>query len=258
MPRFAANLSLLFTEVPFLDRFAAAAQAGFSAVEFQFPYSFALDDVVRAQQTAGVQVVLFNLYAGDWAQGDRGIACHPERVAEFRAAIPRAIEYAQRLGCPRLNCLAGIRPAHVSPELARATLLDNIRYAAQALVEHGLQLLLEPINSRDVPGFFVDRPRLGFELLAEAGCANVQVQYDIYHAQVMEGDLARTLSEHLPSIGHIQIADNPGRHEPGTGEIAYPFLFKHLDAIAYQGWIGCEYNPASGTVPGLTWLESLR
>ncbi len=258
MPRFSANLTLLFTERPFLERFAAAAAAGFRAVEFQFPYAFSARDIARAAEEAGVEVVLFNLHAGHWEAGERGIACHPGREAEFRLALQRAIGYALELDCPRLNCLAGSVPAGVSREAARHTLVANLRHAGAELAAAGLTLLLEPINSRDIPGFLVDRPSLALDIMAEADVPNLQLQYDIYHAQVMEGDLARSLETNLARIGHIQIADNPGRHEPGTGEINYPFLLRHLDAIGYSGWVGCEYFPADNTERGLVWLKAVR
>jgi hydroxypyruvate isomerase len=257
MPRFSANLTLLFTERPFLERFAAAAAAGFRAVEFQFPYTFPAGEIAQAARRAGVEVALFNLHAGNWEGGERGIACHPARVAEFRAAIPQAIAYARELACPRLNCLAGILPAGVSGQEAHATLVGNLRHAAAELAGAGLSLTLEPINSRDIPGFLVDRPSLGLRIMAEADCPNLQLQYDVYHAQVMEGNLAYTLEENLARIGHIQIADNPGRHEPGTGEINYPFLFRRLDTLGYGGWVGCEYFPATTTEAGLGWLKAM-
>ena len=256
MPRFSANLSLLFTERPFLERFAAAAAAGFRAVEFQFPYAFPKEEVAAAARTAGVEVVLFNLHGGDWGGGERGIACHPERVAEFRASLARSLDYARELACPRLNCIAGVVPAGVSREAAMDTLLGNLRFASAQLAAHELDLMLEPINSRDIPGFLVDRPRLGLSIIETVGADNLYLQYDVYHAQVMEGDLARSLQEHLCRIGHIQIADNPGRHEPGTGEINYGFLFEHLDAIGYEGWVGAEYFPAGVTEAGLGWMKS--
>lgn len=258
MPRFAANLTMLFTEHPFPERFAAAAAAGFRAVECQFPYAWSAGELAERAAQAGVQVVLFNLHAGDWAAGERGIACHPDRVGEFRDSLARSLEYAHALACPRLNCLSGIRPDGVSPDVARATLIGNLRYAAPLLAEAGITLLLEPINNRDIPGFFVNKPAMGFDIVAEAACPNLLVQYDIYHAQRSEGELAGSLERRLAEIGHIQIADTPGRHEPGTGEIAYPFLFRHLDAIGYQGWIGCEYLPAAGTVEGLGWLKEIQ
>jgi len=258
MPRFAANLSYLFTEVPFERRFVAAAEAGFTAVEFHFPYAFEPARLADAAHAAGVEVVLFNLPPGDWAAGERGIACHPDRVDEFRRGVGLAVEYARTLRCPRLNCLAGIVPAGADAATARATLVANLRFAADALAAAGLTLLLEPINTRDMPGFFVATSRQAIDIIAEAGAPNLRLQYDVYHAQVMEGDLARTLEALLPGIGHIQVADCPGRHEPGSGEINFPFLFGHLDRIGYAGWVGCEYAPATDTAASLRWLHPLQ
>ena len=215
MPQFSANLSMLFPERPFLQRFAAAAQAGFSAVEFMFPYAFTIADLRDAIAHSKVRVVLHNLPPGDWDAGDRGIACHPNRTEEFRDSVAQAIAYASALQVPRLNCLAGCTPADTDPVLVRHTLVANLRFAAEALL-----------------------------------------QYDIYHMQRMEGELATTLQRLLPHIGHIQIADTPGRHEPGTGEINYPFVLRHLDAIGYQGWVGCEYLPLGDTQAGLVWLKN--
>ena len=258
MPRFAANLSMLFTEVPFLDRFERAARAGFSTVEVQFPYE-APADVVRDRLLANrLTMVLHNLPAGHWAQGDRGIACQPARVEEFRAGVARAIDYATTLKVPTLNCLAGIAPPNISDSDLRRTFVDNVRYAARALQGHGLQLVIEPVNNRDVPGFWLNRPSLALSVLDEVAEPNALMQFDIYHAQRSEGELAATLSQHLARIGHIQVADNPGRHEPGSGEINYTFLFAHLDHIGYGGHIGCEYLPANGTEAGLGWLEAAR
>jgi hydroxypyruvate isomerase len=254
MPRFAANLSFLFLESDFLRRFAAARAAGFAAVEFHFPYAVDMALLAATARDAGVEVVLFNLPAGDWEAGERGIACHPDRIAEFQDGVGRAVDYAQALGCPRLNCLAGLKPPHVTEQVARTTLLENLRFAAATLARAGLQLLVEPINTRDMPGFFVSRAAQALALFDEVGAANLRLQYDIYHAQVMEGDLANTLSAHLGRIGHIQVADNPGRHEPGSGEINFPFLFRHLDRLGYDGWIGCEYQPATTAAAGLGWL----
>lgn len=258
MPRFAANLSMLFTEQPFLDRFKAAAEAGFTAVEFMFPYEFAARDIAAALKDNGLELVLHNLPAGDWAGGDRGIACQPNRVAEFREGVKKAIDYAQALGAPQLNCLAGIAPSGVTAEKARGVLVENLQYAADKLAGAKIGLLLEPVSSRDVPGFFVDRPSLGFSLLAATGAKNLKLQYDIYHAQVMEGDLVNTIEREFDRIGHIQVADNPGRHEPGTGEIAYPFVFRRIDELGYKGWIGCEYKPLAATTAGLSWLRPYR
>jgi hydroxypyruvate isomerase len=255
MPRFAANLTMLFTEVPFMDRFAAARGAGFTAVEYLFPYAYAKDELTAALKSNGLQQVLHNLPAGDWEAGDRGIACDPARVAEFRAGVEKAIEYATALGCPRVNCLAGKRPSAVSPEQAQKAFIDNLKFAAPALKSAGIELLIEPINPFDIPGFFLNRTDQALAIIDAVGSDNLRVQYDIYHAQRTEGELGNTLKTHLGKIGHIQLADNPGRHEPGTGEINYPWLFEHLDAIGYTGWIGCEYKPKTTTVQGLDWLK---
>lgn len=257
MPRFAANLTMLFTEVPFLDRFARAREAGFDAVEFLFPYAFEVAEIRRRLDDHGLRLVLHNLPAGDWDAGERGIACHPDRVDEFRAGVARAISYAQALGVGQLNCLAGKLPAGVSEADARRTLVENLRFAAAALKAAGLRLLIEPINSFDIPGFYLTRTAQALAILDEVGADNALVQYDLYHAQRMEGELAATLQQHLARIGHVQLADNPGRHEPGTGEINYAFLFAHLDRIGYAGWVGCEYKPATSTEAGLGWRSAL-
>ena len=250
MPKFAANLTMLFTELPFLDRFAAAAGAGFKAVEFLFPYDHPASEVAAAARGAGVQVVLHNLPCGNWAGGERGIACLPDRVAEFRAGVARAIEYATALGAPQLNCLAGL--AAPDDAAAHRTLVDNLRFAAPELERAGIGLLLEPVNTRDVPGFFVSRTAQGLAILDEVGHPNARLQYDIYHAQVMEGDLLPTIERNFARIGHLQLADNPGRHEPGTGEINFPNVFRRIDELGYAGWIGCEYKPSAA---GLGWLQ---
>ncbi len=257
MPRFAANLTMMFTEVPFLDRFERAAKAGFKAVEFLFPYAFEADDIKRRLDDNGLTLILHNLPAGNWDAGERGIACHPDRVNEFRAGVGRAIAYAQVLGVKQLNCLAGKAPAGISEEALRSTLVDNLRYAANALKAAGMRLLIEPINTLDIPGFYLNRTMQAASILVEVGAENAFIQYDIYHAQRMEGELAATVQKYLPRIGHIQLADNPGRNEPGSGEINYPFLFAHLDRIGYDGWIGCEYKPATSTEAGLGWRQSL-
>ena len=257
MPRFAANLTMMFTEVPFLDRFERAAKAGFKAVEFLFPYAFEADDIKRRLDDNGLTLILHNLPAGNWDAGERGIACHPDRVNEFRAGVGRAIAYAQVLGVKQLNCLAGKAPAGISEEALRSTLVDNLRYAANALKAAGMRLLIEPINTLDIPGFYLNRTMQAASILVEVGAENAFIQYDIYHAQRMEGELANTVQTFLPRIGHIQLADNPGRNEPGSGEINYPFLFAHLDRIGYDGWIGCEYKPATSTEAGLGWRQSL-
>ena len=257
MPKFAANLTMLFTELPFLDRFEAAARAGFKAVEFLFPYAYDPHELRRRLDANGLQLVLHNLPSGDWDAGERGIACHPDRTEEFRAGVARGIEYARVLGVKQLNCLAGKAPAGVSEALLRQTLVDNLRHASAQLRPAGLQLLVEPINTFDIPGFYVNRTQQLIEILDEVGADNAFVQYDIYHAQRMEGELAATMQQHLGRIGHMQLADNPGRHEPGTGEINYAFLFAHLDRIGYDGWIGCEYKPATTTEAGLGWIRPL-
>lgn len=257
MPKFAANLTMLFTELPFLDRFEAAAQADFKAVEFLFPYGFAIDDIKQRLDANQVQLVLHNLPAGDWDAGERGVACLPDRVQEFRAGVAEAIRYAKSLGVGQLNCLAGKAPAGVADEVLHQTFVSNLRYAAAELAAVGLNLLIEPINTYDIAGFYLNRTQQALAILDEVGADNAFVQYDIYHAQRMEGELGANLQQHLARIGHIQLADNPGRHEPGTGEINYAWLFKHLDAIGYQGWVGCEYKPARSTTAGLGWRQQL-
>ena len=255
MPRFAANLTMLFNEVPFLDRFERAAKAGFDAVEFLFPYAYKVEEIKQRLNDNGLTLILHNLPAGDWDAGERGIACHPDRVEEFKAGVAGAIEYALALGVKQLNCLAGKVPAGVSEAQARETFVSNLTFAAAALKAAGLKLLIEPINTFDIPGFFLNRTAQAAGILAEVGADNLFIQYDIYHAQRMEGELAATVQRYLPLIGHIQLADNPGRNEPGTGEINYPFLFEYLDRIQYSGWIGCEYKPATTTEAGLAWLQ---
>ncbi|WP_395703072.1 hydroxypyruvate isomerase [Aquabacterium sp.] len=257
MPQFAANLTMLFNEVPFLDRFERAAKAGFKAVEFLFPYAYAPAEIKARLDAHSLQLVLHNLPAGDWDAGERGIACLPDRVEEFRAGVARAIDYAQALGVPQLNCLAGKAPAGIDDAVLRRTLVANLRHAAAELQRVGLKLLVEPINTFDIPGFYVNRTAQALSILDEVGAANAFVQYDIYHAQRMEGELAATLQQQLARIGHVQLADNPGRHEPGSGEINYEFLFAHLDRIGYRGWVGCEYKPAGTTEAGLGWRQRL-
>ncbi len=257
MPKFSANLSMLFTELPFLERFAAAANAGFDAVEFLFPYAWSAQEIKQRLDMHGLQLVLHNLPAGDWDAGERGIACHPDRIKEFRDGVGRAIDYAKALGVGQVNCLAGKAPVGVSADQLRQTLVDNLIYAAAKLKQAGLKLLIEPINSFDIPGFYLTRTAQAAALLDQVGADNAFIQYDIYHAQRMEGELAETMRKYLLRIGHIQLADNPGRNEPGTGEINYPFLLAHLDQIGYQGWIGCEYKPATTTAAGLQWRQRL-
>ncbi len=255
MPKLAANLSLLFREWPFPDRFAAAARAGFRHVECQFPYEWPAADLAQAARDAGVNVVLHNLPAGDLAAGEIGIACHPGREAEFRAGIEKAIDYARQLCCPRLNCLAGIAPRGANRDALLATLVRNLRYASARLAEEGIELLLEPLNTRSVPDFFLSRSDAAIELFDRVDTPNLRLQYDVFHMQIMEGDLANRIERLLPRIGHIQIADVPRRNEPGTGEINFPFLLRHIDSLGYSGWIGCEYNPSGDTVSGLGWAK---
>lgn len=256
MPRFAANLSMLFTELPFMERFAAARAAGFDAVEYLFPYAYPKEQLAAALQAHQLEQVLHNLPAGDWDAGERGIACHPDRVSEFREGVVQAIAYATALGCPQLNCLAGKLPADVTRVHAHATLVGNLAFAAAALKLANIRLLIEPINSFDIPGFFLTRTDQALALMDEVGSDNLFLQYDIYHAQRMEGELAATLQRHMARIGHIQLADNPGRHEPGTGEINYPWLLRHIDALGYSGAIGCEYKPLTTTAQGLGWRDA--
>jgi len=254
MPKFAANLTMLFTEVPFVDRFAAAAHAGFTAVEYLFPYDFPAPDLAERLRTHGLTQVLHNLPAGNWSAGERGIACHPDRTAEFADGVSRAIDYARALGCRQVNCLAGIVPGGVTPADAHATFVSNVKLAAARLGEAGIRLVIEPINTRDIPGFFLTHTRQALAIMDEVG-TNVALQYDVYHMQIMEGDLAKTIERHLPKIGHMQIADPPSRHEPGTGEINYGFLLNWIDRLGYDGWIGLEYKPAGRTEDGLRWIE---
>jgi hydroxypyruvate isomerase len=255
MPKFCANLTLLYNEHPFMDRFAAAAKSGFKGVEYLFPYEHDKDRLVEALQKNDLVQVLHNLPAGDWAKGERGIACHPSRVGEFQDSVGLAIEYAKALGCPQVNCLAGLSPDGVTEERQRTTLVANLKFAALKLKEAGIRLLIEPINTRDIPGFYLTRSGQALGIIEEVGSDNLFLQYDIYHMQIMEGDLARTIEANLARIPHMQLADNPGRFEPGTGEINYPFLFAHIDRIGYGGWIGCEYKPKTTTEAGLGWLR---
>ena len=257
MPRLAANLTMLFTEFPFLDRFERAARAGFKGVEFLFPYAYQPRDIRARLEQFDLQPVLHNLPAGNWDAGERGIACHPDRTAEFREGVERAIDYASALGVKQLNCLVGKTPADVPAAQVHDTLVDNLYRASQRLKDAGIRLLVEPINRHDIPGFHLHRTDQALALIAEVGGGNLFLQYDVYHAQRTEGELAETLRRHLSRIAHVQVADNPGRNEPGTGEINFPFLFGHLDRIGYQGWIGCEYKPAASTETGLDWIQRI-
>jgi hydroxypyruvate isomerase len=244
---------MLFGEMDFLDRFEAAARARFRGVEFLFPYPFPAEELKRRLHDHQLELVLHNLPAGNWAAGERGIACLPDRVDEFKAGVDQAIEYAQALGCPQVNCLAGIPPSSVDPTAMQRTFVENLRYAAPRLKAAGIALLIEPINTRDVPGFFLSGTRQAIEIIDAVGSDNLWLQYDIYHMQIMEGDAAAAIERLLPRIRHMQLADVPGRHEPGTGAIDYPSLLGRIDAIGYAGSIGCEYVPSAGTVAGLGW-----
>ena len=255
MPKFAANLTLMFTEAPFMERFALARRHGFEAVEFLFPYAFAAADIAQQLARHRLQLVLHNLPAGDWAAGERGIACDPQRVDEFRAGVALALEYARALGAPQLHCLAGIVPPGADRAAIGALYLDNLRYAAAQLAPHGLRLLIEPINTFDMPGYFLTGTAQAAAVIAEAGAPNLFLQYDIYHMQRMEGELAATIAARLPLIAHMQLADAPGRHEPGSGAIDFRTLFAQIDALGYEGWIGCEYIPLGDTAAGLGWRE---
>ena len=256
MPRFAANLSMLFTEVEFMERFARAREAGFEGVEYLFPYAFSPADMARELEVNNLAQVLFNLPPGDWDAGERGIACLPDRVDEFREGVDRAIEYARALGCQRVNCLAGLKPADLDEETAWQTLVANVRYAAERLDSEGITLCLEAINSRvDMPGFFLDTSGKVLALIEEVEMDNVRLQYDLYHMQIMEGDLIRTMECLLPWIGHIQFADNPGRNEPGTGEINFSNVFAAIDRLDYDGWVSAEYRPSGNTEASLAWFS---
>ncbi|CAN7556709.1 hydroxypyruvate isomerase [Duganella sp. LjRoot269] len=253
MTKLAANLTMLFTEVPFLERFEAAARAGFKAVEFLFPYPYSAGELAGLLKANKLELVLHNLPAGNWEAGERGIACHPDRVQEFRDGVWTAIAYAKELGVKQLNCLVGIVPAGVTRQDAQSVLVENLKFAADALKDEGIRLLVEPINTFDIPGFFLTNTAQAAALIEATGSHNLFIQYDIYHMQRMEGELTNTIKKHLPLIRHVQLADNPGRNEPGTGEIGYRYLFDQLSVAGYDGWIGCEYKPRTTTEAGLGW-----
>ena len=258
MPQFAANLTMLFNEVPFMERFEKAAKSGFQAVEFLFPYAFSAEDIKQKLEQNKLKLVLHNLPAGDWDAGERGIACLPDRVAEFQEGVAKAVKYAKALDVKQLNCLAGKIPDGADKALLHKTFISNLHYAADALKEVNIKLLIEPINTFDIPGFYLSKTQQALDTLNEVGSDNLFIQYDIYHAQRMEGELCKTIETNLSKIAHIQLADNPGRNEPGTGEINYPHLFQFIDSIGYRGWIGCEYKPISNTEAGLGWIKNLN
>ena len=255
MPKFAANLTMMYNEVDFLDRFAAASASGFKGVEYLFPYAFEADELAARLTDNGLVQVLHNLPPGDWDAGERGNAIFADRKDEFRAGVDKAIAYATKLGAPQLNCLAGIAPAGADAGQLKDTFVENLAWAAEKLKAEGIKLLIEPINTRDIPGFYLHNTKQAADIIAETGSDNLFIQYDIYHMQIMEGDLAPTIDAYLGQIPHMQLADTPGRHEPGTGEINYSFLFDHIDGTGYDGWIGCEYKPAGKTEDGLGWLK---
>ena len=257
MPKFAANLTMMFNEVPFPQRFAAAAAAGFTAVEFLFPYDYAPQEVAQWLNENGLKNVLFNMPPGDWAAGERGLASLPGREEAFRAGVARAIEYARALGAPRLHAMAGLLPAEADHSRHRAVYVDNLRYAAEALAQHGLDLLIEPINTRDIPGYFLNTQAEAHAVREEAGAANLKVQMDFYHVQIVEGDIAMKFRKYFEHVGHIQVAGVPERNEPDDGEVNYRYLFQLVDELGYGGWIGCEYRPRAGTTQGLGWLKTL-
>lgn len=256
MPKFAANLTLMFNEVPFPQRFGAAAAAGFNAVEFLFPYEYTAQEVASWLQENNLENVLFNLPPGNWAAGERGVAALPGRESEFRAGVARGIEYALACGTRRLHMMAGLIPAGADMGIHREVYLSNLRHAAREVGKHGLILLIEPINRRDMPGYFLNSQAQAHALRQASGESNVKVQMDFYHAQIVEGDLATTFKQYFDGIGHVQIASVPSRNEPDDGEVNYPYLFRLLDKLGYQGWIGCEYRPRGRTEDGLGWLAA--
>ena len=256
MVQFAANLSMMFNEVDFLDRFEAAAGAGFKGIEYLFPYDFEAKEIAGKLNSSGLKQVLFNTPAGDWDAGERGLACIPSRIEEFRDGVARAIDYAKVLECDQLHCMAGLTPEGVEAAELRSTYVENLRFASAEMERAGIRCLMEMINTRDIPGFYLNMSAQAEQIMEEVGSSNLFIQYDIYHMQIMEGDLAPTMERLLPKIAHMQLADTPGRNEPGTGEINYPFIFAHLDAIGYKGWIGCEYKPTTTTGAGLGWMKA--
>jgi hydroxypyruvate isomerase len=258
MPKFSANLTFLYPELPFLERFAAAARDGFPAVEYLGPYDHAPEEVAEALAKSGLEQALFNVPSGNWAGGERGLGCLPDRVEEFREGVSTAIRYARALDCPKVNVLSGIAPAGADPQTLESTLVANLQYAAPRFADAGIKLLLEPINLRDIPGFFVSTTAHAERVLEAVGSDNLYIQYDVYHMQIMQGDLVPTFERLRARIGHVQIADNPGRHEPGTGEINYGFVLSELDRLGYDGYVGCEYKPLNGTSEGLGWMAPYR
>lgn len=255
MPKFSANLSMLFTEVDFMERFERAARAGFKAVEYMFPYSYDVNRIAERLSECHLKQVLFNLPAGKWDQGERGIALREERKSEFEDGVQSAIHYAKTLDCSLVNCLVGLIPPDVPKEKTREILVTNLRFAGAALAREGIRLVIESVNTRDIPGFYLSRTADALALIREVNHPNLYYQYDIYHMQVMEGDITTTIRNNINRIAHMQLADNPGRHEPGTGEINYTNLFRFIDEAGYTGFIGCEYKPLTTTEEGLGWIK---
>ena len=258
MPRFAANLSMMFGEIPFLDRFAAARQAGFEAVEFLFPYEHPAAEIVTRLKDNGLAQVLFNAPPGDWAQGERGMAALPGRQGEFRDAIRIALDYAAALECPRLHVMAGLAPVGVAHDTLTAIYGANLAWAAEECAKIGVKPVIEPINHRDIPGFFLNTTDQAAAIIAAVGPERLGMQFDLYHCQITEGDIVKRVEKHLPLISHMQVADNPGRNEPGTGEVNWPFVFDAIDGLGFRGWIGCEYRPRGETLAGLGWFAPYR
>jgi len=256
VPKLNANLSMMFNEVDFPERFDAAAKAGFKGVEFLFPYAYEKNLLAESLERNRLEMVLFNMPPGDWEAGDRGLACDPARTTEFQDNVGVALDYALALKCKQVHCMAGLKPRGVGDAQMRHTYISNLQFAGKAFAKHGISVLIEAINTRDIPGFYLNYSAQAFDIMHYANVPNLAFQYDIYHMQIMEGDLAPTIEKHLSNIGHMQLADTPGRHEPGTGEINYPFLFDFIDRVGYEGWIGCEYRPAGKTVDGLGWAKS--
>ncbi|HZQ62116.1 MAG TPA: 2-oxo-tetronate isomerase [Casimicrobiaceae bacterium] len=254
MPRFAANLSMMYAEAAFMERFAAAERDGFKAVEYLFPYAFAADALAGQLQAHSLQQVLFNAPPGDWDAGERGLACLPGRDAEFQDSIGRALEYAQALRCPRVHVMAGLLPETSTREALYPVYVERLRFAAKEAAKHSIDVLIEPINTRDIPRYFLNRQDHAHEIVGAVGAPNLKVQMDLYHCQIVEGDLAMKLRRYVPTgkVGHMQIAGVPERHEPDVGEVNYAYLFDVIDALGYEGWIGCEYRPQRGTTPGAT------
>ena len=255
MPRFAANLSMMFNEADFPDRFDAARAAGFKAVEFLFPYDHPAAEIRRRLQANGLVQALFNLPPGNWAAGERGLACLPGRQPEFREGVKRALDYAEALDCRLVHCMAGLVPPNVPPVTAGAIYAANLAWAAEQAQQAGVKVVIEPINHRDMPGYFLHTQAQGAAFVDAIGRDRLGLQFDVYHVQVTEGDITKRMELHLPVIAHVQIADVPGRNEPGSGEIGWEFVFRRMDELGYGGWVGCEYRPAGKTEAGLGWLK---